>query len=922
MGLAKSIDYVNKIVGATQRNWINPLNPVRPSSSPQMSLSDSEVQVVEPADNPRTNKSRASISGPNTASTVQLRKKLQDARRPSRPEDDGGNTDRQTRPKLDNFYIPGGITLTSSKGNPSRTQVDDDIVEVPPQPKKSKRASSAQRTSKSARREYNESQLKKDRARRQSQAENLTSTQAQPFERKPPMKRLRRSSDVLPQRSGGNSIELDPESSDEEEPVTKEKKAIPPPEVSVQPVASRRSTRLAVVERRKTTQALTTQKALLLEKREVLEEVRNLTTNELGYDGPRHLIFMYPPGGRGKIRVTAEERERLKQKKYLNDSLIDFYIKFLETEMNEKPSQIRLTAKFFSSFFFGILRREKKDVLGRNDGSSVDYNSVKNWTKEVDVFSTDFVIVPICDSYHWSLMIVANLKKLQSVFDDRKDLSVSEWINTDIKDPDLPKIIYMDSLDPKRGGEFANSMRHYLAEEWLTRIMNFSAAEVSKARSETCKRFRKAIPVLKPAVPVQQNEYDCGLFVLKNLSMFLDDTHGFRKKLLRGETSLYDVYGSGDIDKLRFMIILKMDAIEAAWKLKNQPKVEEGGEEKANVPLEEEEEEDGSEPLEIHEDVQRVEDVVPEPSQSKSIEEVLSTHVPPPKNLVSEIDPAIGVPGLGELPPDVPASPNSAEESQYVSDGNNGADCIEPVRNKRRAAKKQVVLIDIPVHIIGSQEDDEINGSVDNGNNENCVDIEEGQQDEDVQTQQVHDEPDDMEVEPPFVPVISIDSAGRDECSIERMDVDSEEKASADVAPNTGQSSTFIEGKSVKQLIGEEFGKRGVGYKVQPSRIPPYIDEIRDDKGSDGAPWNRRRNKRPLGQVRRRRSQTKGAPQGYGGAQSASRRRPRKQMDVYPRSRGPLADEVSEEEENGEDVSSGEEEERGPHTVVIELDND
>lgn len=308
------------------------------------------------------------------------------------------------------------------------------------------------------------------------------------------------------------------------------------------------------------------EKVFELEGEETAREVKDLTSTEISYNGPRHLIFIYPPGGRGKIGVTVEERERLRQRKYLNDSLIDFYLKYLETDLKRRPAPLNFDAKFFSSFFFGVLRRVKQDDCdGRRSNTKsadcIDYEGVKNWTKGVDLFSMDFIIVPICDSYHWSLIIVANLKDLQTVLD--RDMTPSRPLS-DQRNPADPKIIYLDSLDPKRGNEFAKLMRHYLAEEWLSRKKQYSVDE--RLRAETRSLFRRAFPVLKPNVPVQNNEYDCGLYLLNSLSMFLDNTDDFMEKSLAGELQLREAYNSGDITKLRKNITCLMDSFEDEWK--------------------------------------------------------------------------------------------------------------------------------------------------------------------------------------------------------------------------------------------------------------------------------------------------------------------------------------------------------------------
>lgn len=271
---------------------------------------------------------------------------------------------------------------------------------------------------------------------------------------------------------------------------------------------------------------------------------KELSSMDAPYQGPTHLIFEYPPGQRGKISVTAEERCRLAERKYLNDTLIDFYIKYQETELQNRTESLRFSAKFFSSFFFGRLRRS----------GAIDYQGVKKWTKDVDLFAKRYVFVPICDSYHWSLIIVANLNMLEDVLESESRGTGSN----------SPRIIYLDSLDPKRGTEFGKTIRRYLVEEWLTRKKKVQPN--SFTHKETASLFEAALPIFKPNVPIQTNEYDCGLYLLKTLKMFLANTDGMMDRLLAGTRDMRNVYSHVEIHMLRKDIIGLMDNFEEDWK--------------------------------------------------------------------------------------------------------------------------------------------------------------------------------------------------------------------------------------------------------------------------------------------------------------------------------------------------------------------
>ncbi len=284
-------------------------------------------------------------------------------------------------------------------------------------------------------------------------------------------------------------------------------------------------------------------------------------------DEPMTELFVYPPTGRGKIRITSEDLKRLRNHQYLNDSLIDFYVKYLEQCRKSKSSSVRNEASclFFSSFFFGRLRRT----------NPVDYDGVKRWTNNVDLFEKKFVFVPMCDSYHWSLIIVANLPNLDSLI----NLELEEAVEAaeDMGEA-RPKIIYMDSLDPKRGRQFGSSMIQYLCREWIHRKVDNPNKDGDDDDDELYekmyRKLTKIIKVEKPHVPMQSNEYDCGLYVLNNIACFLEESNGMREEVLAFGSQSKKIkawYTHSDIHKLRDNMMHLICEMEKSYKMKHSP---------------------------------------------------------------------------------------------------------------------------------------------------------------------------------------------------------------------------------------------------------------------------------------------------------------------------------------------------------------
>ena len=91
--------------------------------------------------------------------------------------------------------------------------------------------------------------------------------------------------------------------------------------------------------------------------------------------------------------VTRADLDTLQDEELLNDTIMDFYIKHIESNLDQETKQ---QCHFFSTFFWKRLNQEK-DARARHAG-------VAKWTRKVDIFSKRFLFVPICDSLHLSLI--------------------------------------------------------------------------------------------------------------------------------------------------------------------------------------------------------------------------------------------------------------------------------------------------------------------------------------------------------------------------------------------------------------------------------------------------------------------------------------------------------------------------------------
>ncbi|XP_066995952.2 sentrin-specific protease 6-like [Anabrus simplex] len=125
-------------------------------------------------------------------------------------------------------------------------------------------------------------------------------------------------------------------------------------------------------------------------------------------------IFVYPPPPeKDGITINTEDYARLEKNKFLNDVIIDFYLKHLTLTVLSEHDKAR--THVFGSFFYTRLTTGPKKSAQRSHPVEGDpklspaekrHWRVKRWTKNVNLFEKDFLIVPINANRHWFLAII------------------------------------------------------------------------------------------------------------------------------------------------------------------------------------------------------------------------------------------------------------------------------------------------------------------------------------------------------------------------------------------------------------------------------------------------------------------------------------------------------------------------------------
>ena len=139
------------------------------------------------------------------------------------------------------------------------------------------------------------------------------------------------------------------------------------------------------------------------------EELRYSKTHGLGKRWKNPLIF--PKIGKKKTTVEYDDLERLDDGQFLNDNLLGFYLRYLEYHLEDQRPDVAKKVYWFNTYFFASLTQTVKGKRG------INYDAVRKWTRNIDVFTYDYAVVPINESAHWYVAIICNLRALDRMPD-------------------------------------------------------------------------------------------------------------------------------------------------------------------------------------------------------------------------------------------------------------------------------------------------------------------------------------------------------------------------------------------------------------------------------------------------------------------------------------------------------------------------
>ncbi|CAB4067616.1 SENP7 [Lepeophtheirus salmonis] len=214
------------------------------------------------------------------------------------------------------------------------------------------------------------------------------------------------------------------------------------------------------------------------------QEVVEIDDDNLDCSGNEEVLLSYD----GFV-ITSHDYCTLERGKFLNDSIIDFYLAWL---LRDKVSESqRDEVHIFSSHFYS--RLISKPLLNKK---------LRVGQRNLIFFRKKLLIIPICHKYHWFMILICNPGCVDLDEDDQKIRGE-------------PFLVILDSFGQKRPKE-VDTLRNYLEHEHMEK--RESAFSFGSA----------AMRAIYPRLPQQKNSTDCGVFLLEYAERIMNKRAIFR----------------------------------------------------------------------------------------------------------------------------------------------------------------------------------------------------------------------------------------------------------------------------------------------------------------------------------------------------------------------------------------------------------
>ncbi|KAI3812110.1 hypothetical protein L1987_16815 [Smallanthus sonchifolius] len=198
------------------------------------------------------------------------------------------------------------------------------------------------------------------------------------------------------------------------------------------------------------------------------------------------------------VEVSYAYMECLAPEAYISSIIMNFYIRYLQ-----QSESATCHYHFFNTYFYNKLEK-----LSHKEDSFLKF---RKWWKGVNIFEKAYILLPIHENAHWSLVIICLPNK---------------------EDELGPILLHLDSLGLHDSLSIFGNIKSFLKEEW-SYLRKTETILDPPLTDEIWEDLDSRVDHRKVMVPQQKNDYDCGLFVLFYMESFIKEAPvRFRKENL------------------------------------------------------------------------------------------------------------------------------------------------------------------------------------------------------------------------------------------------------------------------------------------------------------------------------------------------------------------------------------------------------
>ena len=141
-------------------------------------------------------------------------------------------------------------------------------------------------------------------------------------------------------------------------------------------------------------------------------------------------VCEFPLGTKDSVSVCLSDYKTLQHNTFLNDIIIDFYITYLFHEFlnkEDRPMVYIFTTMFYKRLNSTPLKASLMASYEKDPSLNAEekrHMRVKGWTKNMNLFEKNMVIIPICEHSHWYLVIAVRPGHIKVGLSDNNNIKI------------------------------------------------------------------------------------------------------------------------------------------------------------------------------------------------------------------------------------------------------------------------------------------------------------------------------------------------------------------------------------------------------------------------------------------------------------------------------------------------------------------